>query len=222
MGLTVKRVDKLIHAGERGRHFDDAGLYLVIGGKKSANWTRRHEARSSRTLDGIRSARTFTLDEARDRNREVSKLLADGIDPLHRRQTERAERAVAQMKAHSFEECAREYIARHQGEWRSAAHGLQWSTSLERFVFPKIGKVPVAAIDKALVLEILEQHIDGDKRHPATGEFWDVRTITADRVRNRIELVLNFAMAGAIDRGSESGCMGRFKGHTGGTDKNCA
>ena len=99
------------------------------------------------------------------------------------------------MKARSFEECAREYIARHQGEWRSAAHGLQWSTSLERFVFPKIGKVPVAAIDKALVLGILEQHIDGDTRHPASGKFWAARTTTADRVRNRIELVLNFAMA---------------------------
>ena len=31
MALTVKKVAKLINAGERGRFFDAAGLYLVVG-----------------------------------------------------------------------------------------------------------------------------------------------------------------------------------------------
>ena len=48
-------------------------------------------------------------------------------------------------------------------------------------------------IDKALVLAVLEQHIAGDERHPASGKFWEARTTTADRVRNRIEKILNFA-----------------------------
>src|SRR5262249_56611920 len=84
---------------------------------------------------------------------------------------------------------------RHQSEWKSAEHGRQWKDSLGRFVYPKIGSLPVASIDKALVLSILEQHIQGDNRHPASGKFWDARTVTADRVRNRIELVINFATA---------------------------
>ena len=116
MGLTVKRVDKLIHAGERGRHFDDAGLYLVIGGKKSANWTRRYELDHRAHWMGLGSAKTFTLDEARDRNRESQSFWQTKSTRCMKRQTERAERAVAQMKARSFEECAREYIAQHQGE----------------------------------------------------------------------------------------------------------
>jgi integrase len=195
MSLTLKRVDKLIHAGERGRHFDGEGLYLCISGQGAANWSRRFELDHRPHWLGLGSAVTFTLDEARDRNREISKLLADGIDPLHKRQTERADRKAAQMKARTFAECAHEYIRRHQSEWKSAEHGRQWSDSLARFVFPKLGELPVTAIDKALVLSILEQHIAGDKRHPASGKFWEARTVTADRVRNRIELVINFAVA---------------------------
>jgi integrase len=193
--LTVKRVAKLINAGARGRFFDGAGLYLIVNSENSANWSRRYELDHRAHWMGLGSAKTFTLDEARDRNREVSKLLADGIDPLHRRQAERAERKAAQMKARTFRECAEEYIQRHQSEWKSAKHGRQWRDSLERFVFKKIGELPVASIDKALVLQLLEQHIDGDNRHPVSGKFWDARTVTADRVRNRVELILNFATA---------------------------
>jgi integrase len=195
MSLTVKRVERLMNAGERGRHFDDAGLYLCITGEKAANWSRRYELNHKAHWLGLGSAKAFTLDEARERNREVSKLLADGIDPLHRRQTERAEGKAAQMKTRTFKEAAQEYMQRHQSEWRSADHGRQWRVSLERFVFKKIGDLPVVSIDKAMVLSILEQHIEGDNRYPASGKFWAARTVTADRVRNRIELVLNFAVA---------------------------
>ena len=152
MSLTVKKVAKLMNAGERGRYFDDAGLYLVVGGKGNANWTRRYELDyPARTGWALALAKTFMLDEARDRNREISKLLADGIDPLHQRQSERAARKAAQMKSRTFRECAEEYISRHQSEWTSALHGKQWRTSLERFVYPKIGALPVAAIDKASI-----------------------------------------------------------------------
>jgi integrase len=195
MGLTVKKVAKLMNAGERGRFFDDAGMYLVIGGKNSANWTRRYELDHRAHWMGLGSARTFTLDEARVRNREVSKLLADGIDPLVKRRAKRAERKAEQMKSRTFKECAEEYIQRHQGKWRSAQHGRQWKYSLERFVYPRIGNLPAAAINKPLVLSVLEQRVTGDTRHPAEGKFWTARTVTADRVRSRIELVLNFASA---------------------------
>jgi len=194
MALTVKKVAKLMNAGERGRFFDAAGLYLVIGGENSANWTRRYELDHRAHWMGLGSARVFTLDEARERNREVSKLLADNIDPLQKKRSAAAAMAAEAIKARTFEECAADYIERHQDEWKSRQHDQQWKVSLEKFVYPRFGKLPVAAIDKALVLSVLEQPIVGDKRHPASGKFWNARTTTADRVRNRIELVLSFAM----------------------------
>jgi integrase len=194
MALTVKRIAKLINAGERGRYFDGAGLYLVIGGENSANWSRRYGLDHKAHWMGLGSARVFTLDEVRERNREVSKLLADNIDPLQKKRSAAAAMAAEAIRGRTFEECARDYIERHQDEWKSSQHAKQWTVSLEKFVFPKIGQLPIAAIDKALVLNVLEQPIVGDNRHPASGKFWQARTTTADRVRNRIELVLSFAM----------------------------
>ena len=77
MSLTVKKVAKLINAGERGRFFDGAGMYLVVAGENSANWTCRYELDHRAHWMGLGSARVFTLDEARERNREVSKLPAN-------------------------------------------------------------------------------------------------------------------------------------------------
>jgi integrase len=195
MALTVKRVVKALSSGKPGRYFDGQGLYLVVNSERAASWSRRYELNFKAHWLGLGSARAFDLEEARARNRRISQQLADGIDPLHERQAERAERQAAQMKSRTFRECAEEYIGRHQSEWKSAKHGLQWRDSLERFVFKKIGDLPVASIDKPLVLSILEQHIEGDNRYPASGKFWLARTTTADRTRNRIELVLNFATA---------------------------
>ena len=120
--------------------------------------------------------------------------------------------AAEAIRGRTFAECARDYIERHQAEWKSGQHAKQWSVSLEKFVFPKIGQLPVAAVDKALVLSVLEQPIVGDKRHPASGKFWNARTVTADRVRNRIELILNFATsAGYRPEGPNPAAWGSLK-----------
>ena len=197
VALTVKRVAKALRSATPGRHFDGQGLYLVVSSKKAAHWERRYELNHKPHWLGLGSARTFTLEEARERNRAVSKLLADGIDPLQQRRIERAARAAATAKMRTFQEAAEEYIQRHQSEWRSARHGGQWRTSLQHYVYPKIGKLDVAAIDKALVRNVLEQPIAGDAKRAdrPSGKFWDVRTVTASRTRNRIELVLNYAIA---------------------------
>jgi hypothetical protein len=40
--------------------------------------------------------------------------------------------------------------------WRSAKHATQWMTSLESHAMPILGDVPVAKIDRALVIRVLE------------------------------------------------------------------
>jgi integrase len=212
MALTVKRVAKALSSGKPGRYFDGQGLYLVVNSERAASWSRRYELNFKAHWLGLGSARAFDLEEARARNRRISQQLADGIDPLMQRQSERAERTAAQMRSRTFMEAAEEFIQRHQSEWKSAEHGRQWRDSLERFVFKKIGNLSVASIDKPLVLSILEQHIQGDNRYPTSGKFWDARTVTADRVRNRIELILNFATsAGYRPEGPNPAAWGSLK-----------
>ena len=47
----------------------------------------------------------------------------------------------------------------------------------------------MADVHAPQVFDVLEQRIEGG------GKFWDKKTVTADRVRNRIELILTLAMA---------------------------
>jgi integrase len=185
-GLTMKRVDKILRRSELGMHFDGQGLYLVVGGKTNASWQRRYELRGRAHQIGLGSAFTFTLAEARERNREISKLLADGIDPLTEKRARRSAQAAATSM--TFKQAAELYIIDNQSTWKHAQHGAQWKSSLARYVYPKIGAIDVRDISRPHILAVLEQKVDG-------GKFWEVRSVTASRVRNRIELVLSSAAA---------------------------
>jgi integrase len=196
--LTVKKVAKFLRWGVPGRHFDDQGLYLVIESKRNASWSRRYELHHTAHEIGLGSAKAFSLHEARERNREISKQLADGIDPLAAKRAQRATQVAAVAATKTFKECAEAYIIGHQAEWKSGDR--QWHSSLTRFVYPKIGAIDVRAIGRPHVLDVLEQRVPETKGNPA-GKFWEVRTVTAGRVRSRMELILSWAAG----RGYRSG-----------------
>ncbi len=190
--LTVKRVDKLLRRGEPGRHHDGLGLYLIVKGERSAHWSRRYQLHHRTHWMGLGSAFAFSLDEARARNRTASQQLADGVDPLARKRAERAAQAAAAVKALTFRQAAEGYIAAHQAKWTSAAHGTNWHATLGTYAYPLIGALDVRDVDTPAVLRVLEQRVAAAAGRPA-GQFWTARAVTADRVRNRIELILSWA-----------------------------
>jgi len=110
------------------------------------------------------------------------------------RRAERASLAATQAKTVTFREAAEALIVGRRAEWKSAKHGKEFAATLERFAYPHIGNLNVAEIERPHVLRVLEQPVQANGSHKA-GRFWDARTVTADRVRNRIELVLDYAVA---------------------------
>jgi integrase len=52
----------------------------------------------------------------------------------------------------------------------------------------------VAAIGSPHVLDVMRQRVEASRGNPA-GEFWRTRAVTADRTRNRIDLILTWAAA---------------------------
>ncbi len=82
----------------------------------------------------------------------------------------------------TFEQCAKAFIASHEVGWRSEKHGALWRSTLEAYVYPVMGALPVQAIDTGLVLKALEP-------------IWAKKPDTASQVRGRIENVLNWAKA---------------------------
>jgi integrase len=182
MALTTKQVARLT---EPGRYGDGRGLYLQVTPAGVRSWLLRYERGGRERAMGLGPVGDFTLDEARERARKARQLLKDGIDPLDARRDERtkqaSEEALAAAANVTFKECAEQYYRFHSPKWNNAKHSAQFLSTLKMYAYPALGKLPVAAIDKALVLKAIEA-------------IWYSKSETASRVRGRIESVLDFAM----------------------------
>jgi integrase len=135
-----------------------------------------------------------TLAMAREKAVEVLRAVARGEDPVDQRKAQRAALAAERVKVLSFKDCALKLIASKRAGWKNAKHAAQWETTLETYVYPVIGKAPVAEIGNADVLRVLQQ--DYQLADNKTERLWTARPETASRVRQRIEAVLAWAAAG--------------------------
>jgi integrase len=100
----------------------------------------------------------------------------------------------------TFKAAAQAYNALHEQKWRNAKHRKQFLASLACYAYPVVGDMTVSTIDTAAVLRVVEP-------------IWLSKTETANRVRGRIESVLDWATV----RGHRSGDNpARWKGHLAG------
>ena len=193
--LKSKKVEKLIQAGTPGKHYDGQGLRLEIKGPNKASWVARYQIDGITRYMGLGSAKTFNLAEARERNRKlVRQKLADGVDPVATRRADRAVRLAEAAKAMTFADASRHFLEQHNAKWASLKHRSQWENTLRTYAGQVIGSLPVANIDVSLVLKVLEQPVKAARGYPA-GSLWSARPETANRLRGRIEAVLDWAKA---------------------------
>ena len=193
--LKSKQVDKLIEAGRPGKHYDGQGLRLEIKGPNNASWVSRYQIGGVTRYMGLGSAKTFNLAEARERNRKlVRQKLADGVDPVATRRGDRAARQAEAAKAMTFAEASRRFLVQHNAKWESLKHRSQWENTLRNYAEQVIGCLPVADIEVPFVLKVLEQPVKAERGYPA-GPLWSARPETANRLRGRIEAVLDWAKA---------------------------
>jgi integrase len=173
---------KVARAKKPGMYADGGSLYLRVAEGGSKQWVFRYVVNGRLRDMGIGPVHTLTLAEARERATEARKLRLDGIDPIAHRRAQRAALQVADARAMTFRQCGEGYLRDHADTWRSAKHRAEWYSTLERFVYPVLGALPVAAIDTPLVLKVLKP-------------IWPTIPETASRVRGRIEMVLDWATA---------------------------
>jgi integrase len=169
-----------------GLHGDGNGLYLQVAQSGTRSWIYRYQLYGKRRDLGLGGFPSVSLANAR-RDRDKKRMLVKaGIDPLNVKAKQKAlaqEHVVSQKrKAKTFQVCAEEYIAKKEAEWKNAKHGQQWVNTLTQYAFPIIGNTSVEDIENEQILQILNP-------------IWLTKTETATRVRNRIELVLDYASA---------------------------
>ena len=172
------------------------GLYLQVMSASNRSWLLRYALHGQERWLGLGSVETFSLAEARQRAHAARQLLADKIDPLTVRRSERAERSVAAARHKTFRVVAEQYDAAHGAGW-SKKYRANFLASLQRYVYPTIGDLPVSAIDEALVLQVLQP-------------IWHTRTVTAKRLRRGVAAVMDYAAASGYRIGENPA---RWRGH---------
>jgi integrase len=182
---------------EPGRYAVGDGAYLQISQWGTKAWVLRYVLDGKSHYMGLGSCALVTLAEARSKARDGRRLLLDGVDPIAARRTARHKNLLNSSKLKTFKECAEAYIAAHEKSWRNRKSHTQWVSSLEQYVYPKIGQLSVADIDDGLVLEILEP-------------IWTRIPETAGRVRGRVENILAWARVRKLREGDNPA---RWRGH---------
>jgi integrase len=178
-------------------HTDGGGLYLQVTKGGARTWIYRFMLNRRAREMGLGPLHTVSLAEAREKARECRKLRLEGIDPIEARKAKRAEERLAEATAMTFQECAEAYIAAHKAGWKSPKHAKQWPSTLETYVYPVFGALPVQAVDVGLIMKALEP-------------IWQSKPETASRVRGRIEAVLDWATARGYRKGENPA---RWRGH---------
>ena len=163
-----------VRSAPPGRHADGNGLYLYVQPSGTRSWIQRLVIRGRRSELGLGSVALVSLAEARERALANRKLAREGGDPL-----------MEKRRAHgipTFAEAAVTVVEQKQGGWRSPKHARVWLSSLDRYAFPRIGKMPVSQVNSVDVLTILTP-------------IWHVKMETARLVRQRMRAVLEWAIA---------------------------
>jgi integrase len=173
---------------KRGRYAVGNNVYLQISEWGTRSWLLRYRVDGRATHMGLGAFDLLTLAEARERGHQARRQLLDGVDPLRAKRAAKRQRTLDLVHAKTFKECALAYITAHEAGWRGDRSRHQWSASLERYVYPKIGNLPVADVDLACVLSVLEP-------------IWTLVPETARRLRNRVELILGWAAARGLRQG---------------------
>jgi integrase len=180
-----------------GDYFDGRGLYLQVRSESSKSWLLKYSMEKRAREMGLGPAADIPLATARELRDRYRALLKQGVDPLEHKKAEKSAKALDRAKAITFKDACARYIAANRSGWKNIKHAAQWEATLKAYAYPTIGKLPVQAIDTALVMAVLDP-------------IWSTKPETASRVRGRIESVISAAKARGEFKGENPAT---WKGH---------
>jgi integrase len=171
----------------RYRLSDGGGLLLEVHPSGAKVWLCRLTVAGKRRDLGLGGYPTVSLKDARVAARAAREMATRGDDPIEARKRRAREqaaqrKAAAEAEARTFRNVAALCINAQKSGWKNARTALLWEASLARWVYPAIGDMPVAEIDRPAVLR-------------AVGEVWRTRPQTARKVLRRVAAVLRYAAA---------------------------
>jgi integrase len=201
--LTVKQVN---NESRDGYYADGAcpglNLQVVQGqGRVTRSWLFRYTSPTTKKRRelGLGSTRVRSLADARKLAIDLKLQVLDGRDPKDERDKQRALAVAERAHRITFDEAVSKCLETKSLEWKNVKHGQQWVNTLASYASPLLGKQPVELITTDLVYKVLEP-------------IWVTKTETATRVRQRIEVVMDWCKARGYLKGENPA---RLKGALG-------
>ena len=189
MGASVGRrvlnklSDRFVRSAKvPGYYGDGGGLWLQVSASGTKSWVFRFTLAGRAREMGLGPEHTVSLAQAREKARQQRSLVLDGIDPIEARNEGKRTAVAAAARSVAFRVEAEAYIEAHRHGWKNAKHSEQWTNTLTTYAYPHIGSIAVCDIDTGMVMKCLQP-------------IWTTKTETANRLRGRIEAVLDYATA---------------------------
>lgn len=174
--------------------YDEKGLLLLVHPNGSRYWRVRYRFEGKEKTLSLGVYPEVSLIEARELRDRARKDLRTGVDPT---KAKHEKKRLAVLRANNqFEAIAREWYSKREGRWTSR-HSENVIRSLERDIFPAIGRLPIDEITARTMLDALEPI---EKR----GALDVVR-----RVNQRCSEVFNYALR--TERCQNNPCAGLVK-----------
>jgi integrase len=174
-------------------------LYLQVARGGTKSWIFRFKSPiSARQREmGLGSLELVSLAQARDLATDWRRQLLKGFDPLIERERTKRELLLRETRSITFCDAAQQFILAKTPEWKNKKHCQQWARTLEKYAFPVFGDLPIDQLNTDLILRSIEP-------------IWVIKPETASRVRQRLEVIWDWAKAkGYVDGENPA----RLRGH---------
>lgn len=171
---------------------DSEGLFLYVTTAGAKLWRLKYRYGGKEKLLSIGPYPDVSLADAREARRQAKELLRAGEDPGIAKKQRRI--AAVAASENTFELVARGWHALQAPGW-AKRHADDVLDSMEKYVFPELGALPITKITTPMVLKVLR---DIEKR-PAIE--------TARRVRQRISAVFIYAISTGLAEADPAATM---------------
>ena len=186
---------------------DGGGLYQQVTATGASSWVFKYKLNGGKRREmGLGSYQTVSLSEAREEARKAGKLLKGKKDPIDEKEAAKCQKRVEESRSVIFRKAAQAHIETKKKGWKNAKHLQQWENTLETYVYPVIGDLPVDKIGVTDVRTILKS-------------IWEDIPNSTSKIRGRIQAVIRAARSDDESLWANPALWDRHKDHFGKSPK---
>lgn len=175
--LTDRTIRAWVGAGESAQPkklSDGGGLFLTKTPSGTPVWRVKYRFGGKERLFAVGQLDQVGLKAAREVRERVKNQLQIGQDPVQARRLTRADGEASSVN--TFETVAEQWLAKRREGW-SEIHFKITKQALERDVFPRLAKLPIAEITPAMVANVIEEISSRGVVDTAHKVLWSVRGV---------------------------------------------